>query len=287
MERPYRGCGNPAGEGRRELATLGLLPLPPSMGFFDRLSRLIRANANAAVGAMEDPAKILDQSVADMQSDLVKLRQAVATAIASQKRIQNQAEQAEAQAKTWYERAELALKKGEEDLAREALGRRKTCQDTATALNTQLQSQAGQVEQLKKSLVSLESKIAEAKTKKDMLKARAQAAQAQEQLQSAVGSLGTNSSMAAFERMEEKVQTLEARSQAAAELAGADLESQFAALEGAPEVDDELAALKNRLAGGTPVSLPANTPAAPQLEPVQVSEVDPELEELKRSIDKL
>ena len=248
------------------------------MGFFDRLSRLIRSNANAVVGAMEDPAKILDQSVADMQADLIKLRQAVATAIASQKRIQNQAEQAEAQANTWYERAELALKKGEEDLAREALGRRKTCQDTATALNTQLQSQAGQVDQLKKSLVALESKIAEAKTKKDMLKARAQAAQAQEQLQSAVGSLGTNTSMAAFERMEEKVEALEARSQAAAELAGADLESQFAALEGAPEVDDELAALKNRLAG---------TAAAPQLEPVKVSEVDPELEELRRSIDKL
>jgi phage shock protein A len=248
------------------------------MGFFDRLSRLVRSNANAVVGAMEDPAKILDQSVADMQADLIKLRQAVATAIASQKRIQNQAEQAEAQAKTWYERAELALKKGEEDLAREALSRRKTCQDTATALNTQLQSQAGQVDQLKKSLVALESKIAEAKTKKDMLKARAQAAQAQEQLQSAVGSLGTNTSMAAFERMEEKVEALEARSQAAAELAGADLESQFAALEGAPEVDDELAALKNRLAG---------TAAAPQLEPVKVSEVDPELEELRRSIDKL
>ena len=81
------------------------------MGFFDRLSRLVRANANAVVGAMEDPAKILDQSVADMQADLVKLRQAVATAIASQKRIQNQAEQAEAQANTWYERAELALKR--------------------------------------------------------------------------------------------------------------------------------------------------------------------------------
>ena len=53
------------------------------MGFFDRLSRLVRANANAAVSSMEDPAKILDQSVADMQADLVKLRQAVALAIAS------------------------------------------------------------------------------------------------------------------------------------------------------------------------------------------------------------
>ena len=255
------------------------------MGFFDRLGRLVRANANAALSAAEDPVKILDQSVADMQADLVKLRQAVATAIASQKRIQNQADQADAQAKTWYERAELALKKGEEDLAREALGRRKTCQDTATALQGQLQSQCGQVDQLKKSLVQLESKIAEAKTKKDMLKARAQAAKAQEQLQSAVGSLGTNSAMAAFEKMEEKVQALEARSQAAAELAGADLESQFAALEGAPEVDSELEALKGRLSGSSDApSLPAG---AEGVQPVKVSEVDTELEELRRSIDKL
>jgi len=255
------------------------------MGFFDRLGRLVRANANAALSAAEDPVKILDQSVADMQVDLVKLRQAVATAIASQKRIQNQADQADAQAKTWYERAELALKKGEEDLAREALGRRKTCQDTATALQGQLQSQCGQVDQLKKSLVQLESKIAEAKTKKDMLKARAQAAKAQEQLQSAVGSLGTNSAMAAFEKMEEKVQALEARSQAAAELAGADLESQFAALEGAPEVDSELEALKGKLSGSSDApSLPAG---AEGVQPVKVSEVDTELEELRRSIDKL
>ena len=72
------------------------------MGFFDRLSRLVRANANAAVSSMEDPAKILDQSVADMQADLVKLRQAVALAIASQKRLTSQAEQAAAQSKTWY-----------------------------------------------------------------------------------------------------------------------------------------------------------------------------------------
>ena len=88
------------------------------MGFFDRLSRLLRANLNDMVSKAEDPGKILDQSVADMQSDLVKLRTAVATAIASQKRIENQAQQAEAQSKTWYERAELALKKGEDDLAR-------------------------------------------------------------------------------------------------------------------------------------------------------------------------
>ena len=257
------------------------------MGFFDRLSRLVRANANAAVSSMEDPAKILDQSVADMQSDLVKLRQAVALAIASQKRLRSQAEQASTQATTWYERAELALKKGEEDLAREALTRRKTFQETATSLSAQVQSQDGQVETLKKSLVALEGKIAEAKTKKDMLKARAQAAQAQQQLQSAVGNIGTDSAMAAFERMEEKVEALEATGQAAAELAGADLESQFAALESGSDVDDELAALRNQLKGGPEaVALPA-AEGTPAVREVKVEEVDADLEDLKRSIDKL
>ena len=257
------------------------------MGFFDRLSRLVRANANAAVSSMEDPAKILDQSVADMQADLVKLRQAVALAIASQKRLTSQAEQAAAQSKTWYERAELALKKGEKSLAREALTRRKTFQETAPSLTAQVQAQDGQEESLKKSLVALEGKIAEAKTKKDMLKARAQAAKAQQQLQSAVGSIGTDSAMAAFERMEEKGEALEATGQAAAELAGSDLESQFAALESGGGVDDDLEALRAQLKGAPEaVALPASEPSE-AVKPVQVEEVDAELEDLKRSIDKL
>ena len=255
------------------------------MGFFDRLSRLLRSNLNDLVGRAEDPAKILDQSVADMQSDLIKLRQAVASAIASQKRIENQAQQAESQAKTWYERATLALKKGEEDLAKEALSRRKTYQETATALNSQLSTQAGQVENLKKNLLSLEGKIAEARTKKDMLKARAQAAQAQAQLQGAVGGLNTDSAMAAFDRMEEKVLSLEARGQAAAELAGADLDSRFQALEAGGDVDQELAALKASLSP-TPLALPDDS-KKPELLPAQAAEVDDELEKLKRSIDNL
>lgn len=255
------------------------------MGFFDRLSRLLRSNLNDLVGRAEDPAKILDQSVADMQSDLIKLRQAVAAAIASQKRIENQAQQAESQSKTWYERATLALKKGEEDLAKEALSRRKTYQETATALNSQLATQAGQVENLKKNLLSLEGKIAGARTKKDMLKARAQAAQAQAQLQGAVGGLNTDSAMAAFDRMEEKVLSLEASGQAAAELAGADLDSRFQALEAGGDVDQELAALKASL-NPSPLALPDDT-KKPELLPAQAAEVDHELEKLRRSIDNL
>ncbi len=266
------------------------------MGFFDRLSRLLRANLNDLVSKAEDPVKILDQSVADMQADLVKLRQAVALAISSQKRLRSQADQAEAQSKTWYERAELALQKGEEDLAREALTRRKAFKESFDGLNNQLLAQGGQVEMLKRSLIKLEGKIAEAKTKKDMLKARAQAAKAQQQLQSAVGDMGANSAMAAFERMEDKVEALEASGQAAAELAGSDLESQFAALEGGNDLDDELNALRKKLQSGVEaVALPSaekslisseKTNFKDEIEVVKVKEVDADLEALKRSMNK-
>ncbi|WP_008311460.1 PspA/IM30 family protein [Leptolyngbya sp. PCC 6406] len=256
------------------------------MGLFDRVSRVVRSNLNAAVSAAEDPEKILDQAIIDMQEDLIQMRQAVAQAIASQKRVQQQYEKAQSESNTWHQRAQLALQKGDESLAREALSRKKANTDTAASLKTQLDGQVTQVDQLKKSLIGLESKISEAKTKKDMLKARVSAAKANEQLQSTMGQMSTGSAMGAFERMEEKVLMMEAKSQAASELAGADLESQFAALESGGNVDDELAAMKAQLAGGSvgQSSLPASDEpvAAPQDQAV-----DAELEELKTQLDSL
>ena len=256
------------------------------MGLLDRLSRLLRANLNAFVSDAEDPIKILDQSVADMQEDLVKLRQAVAIAIASQKRLENQANQAKEQIQNWFSRAELALKKGEDDLAREALSRKKTFQETFESLTTQFQSQNGQVEKLKKSLLLLERKIAEARTKKDMLKARAQAAKAQQKIQSAVGDLSGKSAMAAFERMEDKVEALEASGQAALELAGEDLESKFAELEGGDDIEKELETLRSQLKSGVEaIALPPSDLDVNEVKTVEIHEVEVELEEMKKSID--
>ncbi len=256
------------------------------MGLFDRVSRVVRSNLNAAVSSAENPEKILDQAIIDMQEDLVQMRQAVAGAIASQKRVQQQYEKAQKEAATWQQRAQLALQKNDEELAKQALMRKKTQAETAVALKTQLDGQSATVEQLKRNLIGLESKLSEAKTKKDMLKARASAAKANEQLQNTTSSLNTSSAMAAFERMEEKVLQMEAKSQAAAELAGADLESQFASLEAGGDVDLELAAMKAQLSGGTvdQSQLPAAEAAIPATESV---EVDAELEALRAQIDKL
>ncbi len=260
------------------------------MGLFDRISRVVRSNLNDIVSNAEDPEKMLEQSVLEMQEDLVQLRQGVAQAIASQKRSEQQYNQAQNEANKWQRNAQLALQKGDESLARQALERKKSFSENANTIKTTLDSQVGQIDTLKRSLIGLESKISEAKTKKDMLKARSAAAKAQENLQSTVGRLGTNSAAAAFERMEEKVLMQEARGQAAGELAGADLETQFIALESGSGVDDELAALKAQMSLGPATS--ATTPALPQAtaQPTDTKSnevVDAELDQLRKQLDNL
>jgi len=248
------------------------------MGLLDRIGRAIRATLNSWISKAEDPEKILEQAVIDMQDDLIRLRQAVAQAIATQKRSERQQAQAESSAAEWYQRAQLALQKGEEDLAREALTRRKTYLDTATNLKEQLTQQAAIVTQMKKNMVTLEGKLAEAKTRKDMFVARARSAKASEQLNEMLGRNTTNSSIAAFERMEEKVMEMEARSEAIAELNANTVEGQFAALEGT-DVDDELAAMKSELIGGTSAgSLPADSGR-------MAEEEDPELAKLRMQME--
>ncbi len=229
------------------------------MGIFDRIGRVVRANVNDMIDKAEDPEKVLEQSIRDMGDDLVKMRQAVAQAIASQKRTEQQYQKNLSEANTWQQRAQLALSKGEEGLAREALVRKKTYADTAATLKTQLDGQVGQIDSLRRNLTALESKISEAKTKKDMLKARLSAAKANKQLQDTISNIGTNSAMSAFERMEDKVMQMEAVSQSAGELAGMGEESKWASLEGGSAVDDELAMLKLQMSGGS-----QSTTALPQ-----------------------
>ncbi len=182
------------------------------MAFISRLSRVVRANANALVSSTEDPAKILDQALMDMQSELVNLRQAVAMAELSQKRMEVQLQEARHQADHWYDRAYTVLQQGNEPLAREALVRCKPYEETAQALARQMESQAGQLEALKRNLLTLEGRIAQAQAKRHALKARIQSVQARKHLgwDGVAATSAPDSAMDAFERMEEKVEAMEA-----------------------------------------------------------------------------
>ncbi|MEA5620211.1 PspA/IM30 family protein [Cronbergia sp. UHCC 0137] len=255
------------------------------MGLFDRLKRVVNANLNDLVSKAEDPEKMLEQAILEMQDDLVQLKQGVAQAIAAQKRTEKQYNDGQNEINKWQRNAQLALQKGDENLARQALERKKTYTETSGALKTSLDQQVTQVETLKRNLIQLESKISEAKTKKEMLKARITTAKAQEQLQNMVSGMNTSSAMAAFDRMEEKVLMQEARAQSSAELAGADLETQFARLESGSDVDDELEQMKLLMSGGLEQkTLPASQPTstAKPAEPV-----DADLEALKKQLDSL
>jgi phage shock protein A len=220
------------------------------MGLIDRTLRVIRANINSLINSTEDPEKILEKAVMEMQENLVLLRQAVAAAIASLKRTERQVVQANSTANEWYNRAQLALQQGNEPLAHAALTKRHSYQETYTALEEAKSQQTQIVDKLKKDMRTLELKIAEVKTKKDMYIARARSAQASVKLQEILGGVSSTSSLSAFERMEDKVLQLEALGEAIAASSTDDLEKKFSSLESA-DVDSELAAMKAELKAGT------------------------------------
>ena len=220
------------------------------MGLLDRFSRLVRANVSTWVSGAEDPEKVLQQAVTDMQSDLVSLRQAVAQAIATQKRTERQAEQAERTAQEWYNRAQLALQKGDEAIARDALSRRQSYTQNAQTLTAHISQQRDIVQTLKANMMTLERKIADARTRKDMYIARARAAQSSTRINEMIGTVGTSSALNAFEKMESRVLDLEAQAEVVGELGVDPIDRQFSQLEAQRQVDAQLAQMKaNRLEG--------------------------------------
>ncbi|KAF4373300.1 hypothetical protein CsatB_021373 [Cannabis sativa] len=255
------------------------------MNLFDRFARVVKSYANAVISSFEDPEKILDQTVIEMSDDLTKMRQATAQVLASQKRLENKYKAAQQASEEWYRKAQFALEKGDENLAREALKRRKSFADNANSLKAQLDQQKGVVENLVSNTRLLESKIQEARSKKDTLKARAQSAKTQTKVSEMLGNVNTSNALSAFEKMEEKVMAMESQAEALGQLTSDDLEGKFALLEGS-SVDDDLASLKKELSGsskkgelppGRSVSASSNTPY-----PFQDAEIERELKELRQ-----
>ncbi|TYK17044.1 membrane-associated 30 kDa protein [Cucumis melo var. makuwa] len=266
------------------------------MNLFDRVARLVKSYANALVSSFEDPEKILEQTVLEMNDDLTKMRQATAQVLASQKRLENKYKSAQQAADDWYRKAQLALQKGDDDLAREALKRRKSYADNANALKAQLDQQKSVVENLVSNTRLLESKIQEARSKKDTLKARAQSAKTATKVSEMLGNVNTSSALSAFEKMEEKVLAMESQAEALGQLTTDDLEGKFALLEGS-SVDDELANLKKELSGSSKHftldsgnyyefmklgELPPGRTVSGSAFPVRDAEIESELNELRQ-----
>lgn len=223
------------------------------MGIFSRLSQLIKSNLNDLITRAEDPEKMLGQVLVEMQQQLVDAKKAVAVAIADEKKLQKQYTVEADKAKEWERKAMVAVRAGDDTLARQALARKQEHENISNQFQQQWMQQKAAVDKLKDALRLLSNKIEEAKRKKNILVARKKRAEAQTQIANTMQGLGDTSAFDTFERMSERIQLMEAEAEAGAELAGelsgGDLESKFAALEagGVGAEEDALASLKAKM----------------------------------------
>lgn len=218
------------------------------MGIFKRIADLIRANVNELLDRAEDPETMLRQMIRDMEESIREGRQALASAIAQGHLLRKQCQEQEQKAREWLEKAELALEKGEEDLARQCLQRKKSCEQAAAAARAQLEEHERSVAAARADLETLETKVAQARNRLQVLIARKRSAEASKLVgQQLAGITRDTSAFDTFERMEEKIERLEAEARAAKEIQETSLEERLARLGADQEVEEELAALKERV----------------------------------------
>ena len=221
------------------------------MGLFGRIKRVVRSNVNDMITKAENPEKMLNQLIVEMNEQLIESKKSVASAIADEKRLQRQLLEQRRNADQWEQRAIDAVRAGKDDLAKQALVRKQEHTEYADGYQEQYDAQHASVEQLKDSLRHLQQKIDEASRKKNLLIARAKRAEAQQRIQATIGATRNTSAFDAFDRMATKVEQAEAEAEATDDLAkldagNTDLERQFKELESG-SADQALEDLKSKM----------------------------------------
>jgi phage shock protein A len=217
------------------------------MGILGRLSTLIKSNVNDAIDAMQDPAKEIDQMVRDMEDSARQARTEVAACMAGEKQLQKRIETLTAEAKSWEDRAAMAVRSGDDALAKEALMRKGQKDAEKVEAQKSFQEQQVYVDQLTAGLRALEARVKEVQLRQGSLREKARASKR------GTGLSGT-SAFDDFERMSTKIDAVEAEASLGDELGGRTAESVAAErklneMSQKSSVDDALAELKKKLGG--------------------------------------
>jgi phage shock protein A len=210
----------------------------------------MRANINSLLDKAENPEVVIDQILRDMSSAIAEARGQVADMIAQEKLIQANMERNRKLAQEWQQKAALAVQRGRDDLAREALRRQNDYEENSRVYQEQLAAQSHMVDNLKGQLQQLESKYDDAKRNREILIARHRRAETQQKVSQVSAQLDVMDPSAELGRMEERIALEEARAEAAGELQSTSFEDEFAALSADSEVESQLAALKAQLGPG-------------------------------------
>jgi phage shock protein A len=219
------------------------------MALLERVGTLIRANLNDMVDRAENPEKLLKQVILDMQNQFLQVKTQVAIAIADLHLLEKKKKENSDKEVEWMRKAELAVDKKQDDLARAALDRALGYKQFTASFDEQISDQRAQVEILKSALQKLDAKLAEANAKVDVLIAQSRRARSMEKATSAQLSVDERNKVATMERMKNRIQRAEAVSQARVEVvAGDDIEHRLAVLEKDDQIDKMLTEMKERKA---------------------------------------
>jgi phage shock protein A len=219
------------------------------MSIFKRIRDISSATINDLIDKAEDPVKMLSQYLRDMEKDIADAEVGVAKQISIEKRFKQQYDEAKEMVEKRSEQAVNALEAGNEDLARRALQDKKDHQEKADDYQVQYENAKSNADQLRRQLKEMKDEFIKLKNKKDTLTARAESAKAQKQINQAMSGFGKDNGAKGFERMNEKVLQMEAEAEASQDFkkANQSLDDELDAI-GKDDVDDELAALKAKMA---------------------------------------
>jgi phage shock protein A len=214
------------------------------MALLERVATLLRANLNDLIDKAEEPEKMIKQVILDMNNQLLQVKTQVAIAIADQHLLEKKQKENEEKIQEWMRKAELAVDKKEDDLARVALQRVESYREMRENFAQQLEDQKAQVENLKTALRNLDQKLAEANAKADLLIAQHRRARAATRATEARTGMNADSRSATFDRMKRRVAREEAMGAAKTQLLTEDVEDRLAALEKEDRIERLLTELK-------------------------------------------
>ncbi|MGH9433277.1 MAG: PspA/IM30 family protein [Terriglobia bacterium] len=218
------------------------------MALLERVRTLMRANLNDLIDKAEEPEKMIKQLILDMENQLLQVKTQVAVAMADEHMLQKKEKENEARMAEWMRKAELAVDKKQDDLARAALERYQGYTRMAESFKEQVADQAVQVENLKSALYNLEQKLSEARAKGELLMTQHRRSRAVSKASEAHLAVDGFSKAAAFDRMKRKVEQGEAIGQAQAQLLADNTEDRLARLDRDDEIERLLVEMKSRRA---------------------------------------